>query len=270
MVRAGEKGGFLEQALAQLSGLVLRQVDLKEKIRGAAAYPLVIGAIGAGLILVLFLFFVPRFREQFDGEVKLPPISQLLFFISDALTTNWWLGMLAIVGAGVGAFRLRKSSAARDVFRLVVLKIPAVGPLVRDLAVARFARTLSSLLAAGVPLLSALQITRDVVGFKPMADAIEAAEDAVRHGDSLAECLGQSPLFPPDLIEMMTVAEAANALDQTLETAADQLEAKVDRQIGIAVKLVEPVMLLTLGLVIVFVALGLILPMFGLMNQIST
>lgn len=269
MVRAGEKGGFLEQSLGRLSGLVLRQVELKEKIVGAAAYPIVVGSIGVLLLLGLFLFFVPLFKEQLEGEVPLPAISRVLFLTSDSMTSNWWVGVFVVVLAVIGVLQVRRNARAREVVALVVLRMPTLGPLVRDLAVARFARTLGSLLSAGVPLLGALRITRDVVGMNRMADAISEAEDAVRHGDSLAETLGETGLFPDDLIEMMTVAEAANALETTLDSAAQALESKVDRQLGIALKLIEPVMLLVLGGAITFVAIGLILPMFGLMNQIS-
>lgn len=269
MVRAGEKGGFLESSLHRLSTLVLRQVELREKIVGASAYPAVIGTIGVLLMLGLFLFFVPLFKEQLVGEVPLPPVSRVLFFLSDAMTSNWWFGLAAVVTAVFLFMRLRKNVYVAEHATNIVLRMPIVGPLVRDLAVARFARTLGSLMAAGVPLLAALRITQDVVGLRRMSEAIAHAEDAVRHGDSLSETLGSSGLFPPDLIEMMTVAEAANALDSTLDSAAQSLESKVDRQLGIALKIIEPVLLLVLGAAITFVAVGLILPMFGLMNQIS-
>ncbi|MFG0291539.1 MAG: type II secretion system F family protein [Phycisphaerales bacterium JB050] len=269
MIRAGEKGGFLEQSLERLSEFVQGQVELRRKIVGASVYPVMIAFVGALILLAVFVFFIPQFKELYNDLPEIPAVTQILMAISAAVTSRWYIG-LVVLGALVGAtWWAARNPNARAAFGRGVMKTPKVGGLLKDLAVARFTRILGTLLASGVPMLAALRIAKDAAGFEAMATAIEEATEAVRSGDTLAQPLGESGLFPDDVLEMISVAESANNLDEVLVGIAETLESRVDRVLTATVKLIEPVLLLSIAAAIVFVAVGLLLPMLKLTSGIQ-
>lgn len=268
MVRAGEKGGFLESALHRLGGFVQHQVELRRKVVGSSIYPVVVATVGLLILLGLFIFFIPLFREQF-ADIELPTLTKLLFALSDAVRNGWWLGPVLVVGVSVGWYVGSKKPRVRRAAATALLRTPQVGRLLRDLAVARFCRVLGTLLASGVPMLEALRIAKDAAGFQQMAEAIEEAAASVRSGEPLAEPLERSGLFPDDVIEMVSVAEAANNLDSVLVSVADTLDARVDRLLTTTVRLIEPLLLLAIACGVVFVAVGLILAMMRLTSAVQ-
>jgi general secretion pathway protein F/type IV pilus assembly protein PilC len=268
MIRAGEKGGFLERSLHRLGTFVQHQVELRRKVVGASIYPAVIATVGVLILLGLFIFFIPLFREQFS-DIELPALTKLLFASSDAIRNGWWLGPIVFVLAGAGWAFVSRNDAARRIAGEVVLRTPQVGRLLRDLAVARFCRVLGTLLESGVPMLDALRIAKDAAGFDRMASAIDDAASAVRGGEPLADPLSRSGLFPDDVVEMITVAEQANNLDHVLVGIADTLDARVDRLLTTTVRLIEPILLLTIAVCVVIVALGLILAMMRLTSSVD-
>lgn len=263
MVRAGEKGGFLEPALVRLASFVQGQVELRNRVVGALIYPAAIMSIGAIILGVLFVFFVPKFKDKYaDVELQLPTV--IVMGISDLLVNRWPVVLVAIalaIGGLVYALRRDDLRAAMTSF---FARLPVVGPLIRALAVARFARILGTLLESGVPMLASLRIAKDATGLPAMSGAIEDAADAVTNGDPLTEPLAESGLLGEDVVEMIGVAENANNLGAVLPTIASTLEGRVSRRLDVAVKLIEPVTILMIGSVIAFVALGLLMPMFKL------
>jgi general secretion pathway protein F/type IV pilus assembly protein PilC len=269
MIRAGEKGGFLEQSLERLSEFVQGQVELRRKIVGASVYPIMIAFVGVLILLAVFVFFIPQFRELYADLPEIPAVTQVLIAISGAVTTRWYIGMVVVAAVVGGTWWAARNPAARAAFARLVMRTPKVGGLLRDLAVARFTRILGTLLASGVPMLAALRISKDAAGFEAMAKAIEEATEAVRSGDTLAKPLGESGLFPDDVLEMIAVAESANNLDEVLVGVAETLESRVDRVLTATVKLIEPILLLTIAAAIVFVAVGLLLPMLKLTSGIQ-
>jgi general secretion pathway protein F/type IV pilus assembly protein PilC len=268
MVRAGEKGGFLESSLARLAAFVQGQVELRRKVVGSAIYPASIASLGGLLILALLVFFIPQFGSLYE-DVDTPLLTDVLLGASAALTSRWYVGVVVIVLAAVGVRQLLKSPAVRRRVIATLVRTPKLGPLLRDLAVARFARVLGTLLAAGVPMLQALKIARDAAGYAEVASTIDAATDAVRAGEPLATPLQESIFFEDDTVEILAVAEQANNLEEVLVTLADTLEQRVDRQLTIVVRLIEPILLLAIAGVIVLVALGLILPMLKLTSGLD-
>lgn len=268
MVRAGEKGGFLESALHRLGAFVQHQVELRRKIIGSSIYPAVVATVGLLILLGLFMFFIPLFREQF-ADIELPTMTKLLFALSDAVRNGWWLGPVAGVALTAAWWWGSRRAVVRRRASAALLKAPQLGRLLRDLAVARFCRVLGTLLASGVPMLEALRIAKDAAGFQQMAEAIDAAADAVRSGEPLAEPLERSRLFPDDVIEMISVAEAANNLDDVLVSVADTLDSRVDRLLTTTVRLIEPLLLLLIASGVVFVAIGLILAMMRLTSSVQ-
>ncbi len=261
MVRAGERGGFLEDVLAKLGVFVLREAELKGKIIGNMIYPGVLVSVGSVVLGVVFGFFVPMFEKALDRVEHMPAISTFVFGASRAVT-DYGPITLVVVAALVATFLwARKKPAVRRQVTIVRTRAPLLGPLVRSIAAARFCRMLGTMLANGIPMLAAMQIAKDAAGNVLMEEAIESATESVRSGDALAGPLGESGLFSEDVIEMIAVAESANNLDDVLITIAETIETQVDRLLNTLVRLIEPAFLLAIALVVGIVAIGLILPM---------
>jgi general secretion pathway protein F/type IV pilus assembly protein PilC len=261
MVRAGERGGFLEDVLANLADYLDRADELRSKVRGAMIYPAVLTAIGALALTVVLVWLVPKFRTVF-GDTPLPAPTRALFAVSGALVAYWPLaagGAVLAVSAAAAALR---SGAGRRRWDRLKLKVPLVGPLLRTVAITRFCRILGTMLHNGVPILQALQISRDAAGSPLLAENIQRATESVRAGEKLAEPLARGGLFPPDVVEMISVAEEANQLEKVLVQIADTVERRTNRQVDAAVRLVEPLILVVLAAVIGLVAMGLMYPIF--------
>jgi general secretion pathway protein F len=262
MVRAGERGGFLESVLAQLGGLVIKQAELTGKILGNMIYPAVLVVFGLGIAAVIFGVFVPQFRPMFARiEGGLPLVTTIVFIVSDAITKYGLVSaaLTGAAGAGVAAAMRRPDVKARiDQARL---RLPVLGPIQRGIATARLCRLLGSMLANGVPMLAALRISRDAVGNPVMQRAIDAAAEAVQSGAALAPPLEASGLFDDDIVEMIRVGESANNLSEVLLTIADTIEARLDRLLNVAIRLIEPLLLVLIAGLVGLVAAGLLLPL---------
>ena len=262
MVRAGEKGGFLEQVLMRLGQLTLAQAEMRSKVIGNLIYPGVLIVFGTIILGVVFGVFVPMFAPMFEtipGGV--PWITKVVFAVSAAVGKY---GPLTALGLGIAGVVLWRYSKRREVRRKIErwrTFAPVIGPLTRAMATARFCRMLGTMLANGVPVLQAMQISRDAAGNGVLEDAIEKASESVRAGQPLAPPLAESGLFDDDVVEMISVGEAANTLDTVLVKIADTIESRIDRLLGAAVRLIEPLLLLVLAGAVVIVAVALILPM---------
>lgn len=270
MVRAGEKGGFLEQVFERLGAFVLAQAEMRSKIIGSLIYPSVLIGFGGLMLGVIFAFFVPMFRPMFEQIQGGLPMPTRVVLACSALATDYGLAclvaaVLAIVGARMA---LRRPSIAFAWARMWTFS-PIVGSIIRSVAVARFCRMLGTMLVNGIPILSAMQIAKEAAGNRLLEESISRASEEVKAGGQLAGPLRESGLLGEDVVEMLIVAEAANALDKTLLTIAETLEQRVDRLLGGAVKLLEPIMLLIIGGIVVFVAIALIMPMTQLTGAIG-
>lgn len=262
MIRAGEKGGFLEQVFQQLGKFVLAEAELKGKIIGSLVYPAVLVTIGTGVIGVLFVFFVPMFRDKMLSRLdSVPPITQFVLGVSDLVANYGLILLIAAVAGGAFLWSVRGREDVRRRISIIRTKAPVLGPLTRALAAARFCRLLGTMESNGVPLLTAMTIAKDAAGNALMEDAITKAIDAVRAGEPLAGPLADSGLFGEDVIEMISVGEAAGNVDAVLLNIADTLEGRVDRLLSGAVKLIEPLLLVGMAVGIGLVAVALILPM---------
>ncbi len=261
MVKAGEKGGFLEGVMARLGQFVLGQAELKSKVVGSLIYPAVLVGMFTVVLAVVFGVFVPKFKPLFAQIPSLPTVTKVVFGASSLVADYGPWTLLGLAIAGVVVWRMAKRPRVKR--RMVEWKtgMPVYGPLVRALAAARFCRMLGTMLGNGIPMLTAMQIARDAAGNVLMEEAIDAATEAVRAGQSLSGPLGTSGLFSDDVIEMISVAESANNLDEVLITIAGTIDSRVDRMLTTVIRLVEPLMLLVIALVVAIVAAGLILPM---------
>ena len=268
MIRAGERGGFLEQIFARLGAFLERQTELRARVIGSLIYPGMLLTVGLLIVLAALVFFVPRFQE-FYGRIELPLPTRILLGTSAALTRYWLLVLLGLVLAAAGWSWLRARPDVRRAVARLQLRVPKLGTLVSSLAVARFTRILGTLLGNGVPTLSAMRISREAVGNVLLAEAVDRAAESVRAGDPLARPLAASGMFAEDVVEMIAVGESANNLPEVLLTIADTIEKRVDRMLALFVRLIEPLLLLTLAGVVLFIFIALIVPMMRLSSAIS-
>jgi general secretion pathway protein F/type IV pilus assembly protein PilC len=262
MIRAGETAGFLEDVLTNLAGFIERQDDLRGKVRGAMIYPVLLAGVGVLAVLGVLLWLVPVFQKILSGH-SLPLPSRILFGLSSLLRSPAGIIPAAAVAAVAAAlWRYIRSRRGRRQWASWQLRLPVVGKAIRLVAITRFCRVLGTMLHNGVHILPALAIAKDATGSAVLAEAIEAASESVRAGESLAEPLRRCGLFPPEIIEMIAVGEESNQLEKVLVETADTVERRLNRQVDAAVRLVEPLMLMFMAAVIGFIALGIMYPVF--------
>jgi len=258
MVRAGERGGFLEDVLTRLASFTERQNEMNAKIIGSMAYPVILMLFCAVLVTVILTWLVPKVRSFLRGD--LPAMTVFLFGLSDFLRDHWMLaaGVLASFIGGIVA--LVRSPHGKEIFDRIIMKTPMVGSIIRLSAICRFCRILGTLLNNGVPILQALKISRDSAGNTMLAAQIDEATEAVRKGESLAAPLASGGLFPLDVIDMIAVGEESNNLEEVLVKIADSREARLSRQMDVVVRLLEPMLLIIMAGVVGFIAIALLLP----------
>ncbi len=263
MVRAGAEGGFLEDALERVASFTETQEDLKGRTVSAMAYPCILALAGTSVVTVLIVFFVPQFAVMFDRlreRGELPFLTDWLLWFSDTLRYQGWWILLLLAGAGTWLYFQLQTDTGRRRADWLKIKVPVAGPIFSSFAVARFCRVLGTLLKNGVPILKALEISREAAGNKVLAQAIADATENISSGQSLARPLGASGHFPKMVVEMIAVAEESNTLDKVLVDLADGLERRTTRQLDLMVRLLEPIMLLILAIIILFVVIALLVP----------
>lgn len=260
MVRAGERGGFLQEVLERMGGFLENQADMRSKMIGNLIYPVALLLIGLGIIVAALAFFVPQFRD-FYSRMELPLPTIILLGASDLLTERWPVLLAGVAVLGAGAWWMWQQPRIRRTIAEWQLRIPKLGPLLRGLAVARFTRILGTLLQNGIPMISAMQISRDAAGHILLAEAVDEAVEAVRAGETLARPLAESGLFSDEIAEMIAVGESANNLPEVLLTIAETVEKRVDRMLNVVMRLMEPLLLLVLAGVVLFIFIALIVPM---------
>lgn len=261
IIRAGEKGGFLEDAMARLGQFVETQAELRSKLTGSMVYPLVLVGMGGIILVVIFAVMIPKVRPMFDRIEQLPAVTEMVFAVAN-VASNYAPVVFGVAAACVVGFVLakRKPAVQRAIDRLT-LRCPGVGPLVRSIAVARFARMLGTMISNGVPMLGALATARTAAGNIILEEAIEKASEEVGAGEPLAASLGKSGLFSADVIEMLTVGEEAGNLDKVLIRIADTVEVRVERLLTNLIRLVEPLLIAAIAAIVFVIAVSLILPL---------
>jgi general secretion pathway protein F/type IV pilus assembly protein PilC len=265
MVRAGEEGGFLEDSLKRVSIFTEHAEDLKNRVMGAMAYPLFL--MGACLLIVtgILVYLVPQFAPVFErlaerGEL---PLATIALLSGSEFLQNYGVWILAAVAAlGLWLYGRANSEEGRLLIDGFRLRLKGLGPIVRSLAIARFCRILGTLLKNGVPILQSLRIAKDATGNRVLSAAVAAAAENISAGKSLAGPLNASGHFPREVVEMIAVGEEANNLEQVLLNIADNMEQRTYRDLDLFVKLLEPLMLLVMGVVILFIMIALLLPVF--------
>jgi general secretion pathway protein F len=259
-VRAGERGGVLEVALRRLAEHLEAMRELREAVTSALIYPALLLVVGIGAIVFLLTFVLPRFAVIFaDLGQALPLPTRILLGVSDALAAYWWMGVLA----GLALALAWKIGTSSDAGRLAadrwLLQLPLVGRLLRTVEVGRVTRTLGTLLSAGVGLLGALGVAREVAGNRAIALALEAVQDGVKRGDGLARPLATSGGFPPLAVHMVRVGEETGRLEEMLNRLAGVYESEIRVAVRRFIALLEPVIILVLGLVVFAIVVAIFL-----------
>lgn len=269
MIRAGEHSGALDVVLVRLADFTESQARLRAKIVGTMTYPVIMMVVGLLILGVLFTVVVPKVTKIFeDNRITLPMTTRILIEVSNFARDYWWLLFVA-VGLAVWAFlRWKKSPKGRAKWDRLVLKAPIFGGLVRMIAIARFSRTLATLLKSGVPLLSAMDIVRNIVDNTVLADVIEKSRDSIREGESIAAPLKRSGEFPPLVYHMVAIGERSGQLEDMLVNVAAAYETQVEVRIQALTTLLEPVMIVGMGGAVAFIVFSILLPILQLNTMV--
>jgi len=272
MVKAGELGGVLEVVLTRLAEFAEKSQRIRGKVTSAMVYPLVVLTIAVGIVSFLMLFIVPKFEAIFKdmlGGRPLPAITQIIMDLSRFIQGNFLLIAGTLAAAVVGcrfALRLPAFSAAVDNYKL---KLPLFGDMLTKTSVARFSRTLGTLVSSGVPILQALQITRDTAGNERVSKAIESIHDNVKEGESMVAPMEASQIFPPMVVSMVQVGEETGQLPDMLTKVADVFEEEVDTAVAGLTSLLEPVMIVFLALIVGTIVVALFLPLITIIQDLT-
>lgn len=273
MVRAGLEGAFLEEALERTAAFLRKQDELRAKIVGSLTYPIILGVVGTTITAGLVVFLVPKFQPFFDRLTQsgagLPWITVALLAISDLLLKWGWIVVPAIALGAVGAKRFHDTPYGRAWVDRWKLKLPVFGSIFHDAAVSRLCRVLGTLLRNGVPLLRSLRISGESTGNTLLAAAVSASADNVTAGDSLSRPLSASGLIPNQIMAMIRIAEESNTLDQVLVRIADRMDQRIERRLEVMVRMIEPLMLVLIGGMVMFVIVGVLLPVFDLNSSVG-
>ena len=270
MVAAGEAGGILDTILLRLATFLEKSDALMRKVKGALVYPGVIMTVAAIAIAILLVFVIPVFQSMFSSvNLDLPLPTRIVIMLSDFLIGYWWAILL---GIGALIFAIRRyygTMSGRKTIDSLLLKSPVLGDLLRKSAVSRFTRTLGTLISSGVSILEGLEITAKTAGNMVIHDAVMASRQSIAGGETIAAPLEKSKVFPPMVISMIAVGEQTGGLDEMLTKIADFYDEEVDVAVGALLSLMEPIMIVVLGVVVGGMVVAMYLPIFDMMNTVQ-
>ena len=272
MVNAGEAGGVLDLILARLADFMEKAQRLKKKVVGAMIYPAVVICIAISIVTMIMIFVVPKFEQIFkDFKVSLPDVTKVLLVLSRWFANDYgWVYLIAFPFVAAILLKLAKmSEGGKYAVDVVVLKIPILGSIVGKGTIARFTRTLGTLISAGVPILDAINITKDTCGNEVFSRALIKVHDAIREGETFADPLRATKVCDSIVVNMVDVGEETGDLDKMLLKVADNYDNDVDVLVGSLVSVLEPVMVVMLGVIVGFIVIALFMPMITLIGSVS-
>jgi general secretion pathway protein F len=262
MVRAGESSGTLDAVLLRLTNFMEGQAKLRGKVSSALAYPILMMVIAIVMISVLMTSVVPKVTSIFASMQKaLPWYTRSLILFSDFTSNFWWLIVLLVVGGGTWFRRWRATPEGRLSWDRIVLRAPLFGQLIMMVSISRFARTLATLLSAGVALLPAMAIVRNVLGNAALEKVVESATGSIREGQSIADPLKASGYFPPLVTHMIAIGERSGQLEEMLENVAEAYDTAVDARVQLLTSLLEPIIIVVMGGAVAFIAFAILMPL---------
>ncbi|PIX16361.1 pilus assembly protein PilC [Candidatus Desantisbacteria bacterium CG_4_8_14_3_um_filter_40_12] len=271
MIKSGESGGVLDEVLERIASYLESVQSLRRKVQTAMAYPGVVSCIAVGIILFLLIFVIPAFKDVFESfGAKLPLPTMILIKVSDVIKTYIVWFILFVMGVFfLGRLFITKTEKGRLLFDSLLLKIPVFGPLFRKIAVTRFARTLGTLVRSGVSILEALEIVAKTSGNKIVELAVMGARSSIREGERITDPLRECGVFPPMVIQMVSVGEETGALDTMLMKIADYYDREVDSAVSTLASLIEPLMICVLGIIVGGIVICMYLPIFMISTIVS-
>ena len=270
MVAAGEAGGILDTILLRLATFLEKNDALVRKVKGAMIYPGVIISVAMVAIVILLIFVIPTFQSMFaSANMELPLPTRIVIGMSNFLTHFWW-AILAVIGGAVFAIRsYYGSSSGRLQIDAMLLKAPVLGDVIRKSAVSRFTRTLGTLVSSGVSILEGLEITAKTAGNQVVHNAVMESRQSIAGGETIAAPLEKSKVFPPMVISMIAVGEQTGGLDEMLTKIADFYDEEVDVAVSALLSLMEPAMIVVLGVIVGGMVIAMYLPIFDMMNTVQ-
>jgi type IV pilus assembly protein PilC len=270
MVEAGEAGGILDIILQRLATFLEKLDALQRKVKSALTYPTVVAIVALAATAFMLIFIIPTFAKMFTdfgGELPLP--TQIVIGISDFLRNFWWALLAGIAGAIIGIQRYYKTDSGRLMIDKLLLRIPVLGMVIRKGSVARFTRTLGTLISSGVPILQGLEITARTSGNRVVENAVLSTRDSISQGNTIAEPLKGCGVFPPMVTQMISVGEQTGALDEMLDKIANFYDSEVDTAVDALTAIIEPVMIVVMGTVVGGMLIAMYLPMFKLVTLVG-
>jgi len=273
MAKAGEVGGVLDQVLQRLAEFMEKAEKIKAKVISAMIYPIVVLFMAGGILTFLMLFIIPKFQDIFndllEGDAQLPALTQFVMNISNSFGKNILWVIVLIVLLVVAYKMIRTQSWGRYATDKVKLYMPVSGGLVRKTAIARFTRTLGTLMSAGVPVLQALNIVRDTSGSEVMAKAVTSIHDAVKEGENMAPPIDACGMFPPMVISMVEVGEETGALPEMLVKIADGYDEEIDNTVNGLTSIIEPILIIMLAVIVGTIVIALFMPLVSIIGKLS-
>ena len=271
LVAAGEVGGILDTILNRLAVYIEKAVKLRAQIKSAMFYPTGILVVAIGVIAVMLIKVIPTFENMYKemGHAELPAATKFVINLSHGFVTRWYLYFGTLFGIIAGSVVMRRNERGREIFDHMLLRLPVMGGTLRKIVVARFTRTLGTLLTSGVPILDALDICGRTAGNKVVEHGIQKARDKISEGHDMAGPLAESKVFPTMVVQMIGVGEQTGAMDQMLQKIADFYEEEVDAAVAALTSLIEPVMMAFLGVVVGGLIIAMYLPIFKLAGNIQ-
>ncbi len=270
MVDAGEAGGILDVILNRLAVYLEKADALVRKVKGAMTYPAVVFLVAMGATTFMLLFIIPTFAKMFtDFGGTLPTPTRIVMGLSDFLRANWWLLLGGLIGAFFLFRRYYKSEKGKYNVDKGLLSIPVLGSVIRKSSVARFTRTLGTLISSGVPIMNGLEITARTAGNKVIEEAIMETRTSISEGNTIADPLKDSGVFPPMVVQMIAVGEQTGALDEMLDKIADFYDSEVDTAVSAMTSIIEPLMIVLMGGIVGGMLIAMYLPMFKLVSVVS-
>lgn len=272
MVKAGEAGGVLDEVLTRLAEFMEKAERIKGKIKSAMTYPVVVLVAALGILTFLMVFIIPRFAEIFDdllGGKALPPLTQFVIGMSELIAHQWYLIFGGVFGLVIVLKLLKQTERGGLTVDRMKLRMPLFGDLFRKSAVARFARTLGTLMSSGVPILQALNIVRDTAGNRVISNAIQNIHDSVKEGESVAMPMDASGVFPDMVVSMVDVGEETGALPEMLVRVADNYDEEVDTAVEGLTSIIEPIMIVLLALIIGTIVIAMFVPLISIISEMA-
>jgi general secretion pathway protein F len=265
MIKAGEAGGFIEDSISRMAIYLENSQGLKEDVRSALIYPVLLSSVGGAAVILLLTFVVPQFTKIFaDMGEALPLPTVILLAVSSMLINYWWLFVLLFTAIYFGARRYLRSEKGRRAWDIFKFKVPVFGKLYKEAAVSRFARTLGTLLTSGVPILSAFQIVQGTLGSEKISGIIASVRESTRKGKGISEPLKNSDIFPPIAVHMVTVGEETGKLDEMLIKIADRFDLEVRTTVKRLLSLLEPALILIMGILVGFIVVSMLMAIFSI------